>query len=69
MIAESSVRNMIAWIARDKARDMTRDNGGRRSGIERRKALYTVHIPERRSGLDRRSGNDRRSGEDRRRSR
>jgi hypothetical protein len=42
------------------------DNGGRRSGIERRRFEYTSHIPERRSGHDRRSGLDRRSGIDRR---
>jgi hypothetical protein len=36
------------------------DNGGRRSGIERREFSYTQHIPEQRSGKDRRSGNDRR---------
>jgi hypothetical protein len=38
------------------------DNGGRRSGIERRRLSYSAHIPERRSGLDRRIG-----GKDRRR--
>ena len=38
-----------------------RDNGGRRSGIERREYSYTAHIPERRSGTDRRSGDERRS--------
>jgi hypothetical protein len=37
------------------------DNGGRRSGIERRRIQYTSHIPERRSGCDRRSGIDRRT--------
>ena len=37
------------------------DNGGRRSGIERRRFQYTSHIPERRSGFDRRSGIDRRT--------
>jgi hypothetical protein len=43
--------------------DLTlRDNGGRRSGIERRKVSYFYHIPERRSGMDRRCGQDRRSG-------
>ena len=36
------------------------NNGGRRSGIERREFSYYVHIPERRSGKDRRSGLDRR---------
>jgi hypothetical protein len=36
------------------------DNGGRRSGIERREFLYDQHFPERRSGKDRRSGSDRR---------
>jgi hypothetical protein len=36
------------------------DNGGRRSGGDRRNYSYTLHIPERRSGKDRRSGADRR---------
>ncbi len=36
------------------------DNGGRRSGSERRKFLYIVHIPEQRCGKERRSGFDRR---------
>ena len=36
------------------------DNGGRRSGIERREFSYNEYIPERRSGNDRRSGLDRR---------
>ncbi|MFZ7125281.1 MAG: hypothetical protein ACOWWM_03890 [Desulfobacterales bacterium] len=38
------------------------DNGGRRSGIERRSYSYSGHIPERRSGEDRRKDGDRRSG-------
>ena len=36
------------------------DNGGRRSGIDRRSTSYTTHIPERRSAFDRRSNSDRR---------
>jgi hypothetical protein len=36
------------------------DSSGRRQGIDRRELLYSVHIPERRSGADRRSGKDRR---------
>ena len=36
------------------------DNGGRRSGAERRNFSYTYYIPERRNGQDRRDGNDRR---------
>jgi len=36
------------------------DNGGRRSGGDRRNYSYSLHIPERRSGSDRRSGRDRR---------
>ena len=43
-----------------------RDNGGRRSGVDRRKFLYTGCIPERRAREDRRSRVDRRCGEDRR---
>jgi hypothetical protein len=42
------------------------DQGGRRSGKERRQFVYSGHIPERRSGRERRSGLDRRSGRDRR---
>ena len=36
------------------------DNGGRRSGGDRRNYSYTLHIPERRRGQDRRNGTDRR---------
>jgi len=36
------------------------DNGGRRSGGDRRNYSYTLHIPERRDGNDRRNGEDRR---------
>jgi len=36
------------------------NNGGRRSGIDRRQYSYDFHIPERRSGKERRSGLDRR---------
>ena len=42
------------------------DNGGRRSGIERRCFSYSGVIPERRTGEDRRSGSDRRCCADRR---
>ena len=37
-----------------------RDNGGVRSGLERRQFSYDKHIPERRSAKDRRNGLDRR---------
>lgn len=37
------------------------DNGGTRSGIDRRKFKYTAYIPEKRSCRDRRKGFDRRS--------
>ena len=36
------------------------DNGGRRSGGDRRNYSYSLHIPERRKGNDRREGKDRR---------
>lgn len=39
------------------------DNGGRRSGIEKRTILYFAHIPEQRKGQDRRSGVDRRQSD------
>jgi hypothetical protein len=38
------------------------DNGGTRTGFDRRKFESTAYIPERRSGIDRRKGLDRRSG-------
>ena len=41
--------------------DIINDNGGRRSGIDRREFSYSEHIPERRSVKDRRSGIDRRT--------
>ena len=41
-------------------RNILHDNGGRRSGIDRREFSYDQHIPENRSGKDRRSGLDRR---------
>jgi hypothetical protein len=44
-----------------------RDNGGRRSGIDRRYFSYYGHIPERRGQEERRSHEDRRSGSERRR--
>ena len=36
------------------------DNGGRRSGGDRRTYSYTMHFPERRTGEDRRKSKDRR---------
>ena len=36
------------------------DNGGRRSGADRRQFSYAFHIPERRVAADRRSEHDRR---------
>ena len=34
------------------------DNGGRRSGGDRRNYSYSLHIPERREGDDRRNDDD-----------
>ena len=44
------------------------DNGGTRSGTDRRKFQYTAYIPERRSSTDRRKGFDRRGSIARRKS-
>ena len=43
-----------------KQNDTSTDNGGRRSGGDRRMYSYTLHVPERRDGGDRREGKDRR---------
>ena len=42
------------------------DNGGRRSGQDRRRFAYSNHIPERRLGKNQGLSRDRRSGMDRR---
>ena len=39
--------------------DPTVDNLGRHRNIDRRQFVYTVHIPERRSGTERRTDSDR----------
>lgn len=36
------------------------DNGGRRSGGDRRNYSYSIHLPERREKKDRRNSDDRR---------
>ena len=41
---------------------MIKDNGGSRSGVQRRQLDYTESTPERRSGKERRKGFDRRMG-------
>jgi hypothetical protein len=43
-----------------KQNGISTDNGGRRSGGDRRTYSYTLHVPERRCGTDRREGKDRR---------
>ena len=43
------------------------DNGGNRTGIDRRIFEYSAYIPERRSGINRRKGFDRRNSITRRR--
>jgi hypothetical protein len=48
------MKNRLAWTK-------FVDNGGRRSGVDRRQYSYTTHVPERRSGKDRRNRKDRRS--------
>jgi hypothetical protein len=42
------------------ANAIVKDNGGTRSGLDRRQFTYTIFVPERRSRRDRRSGSDRR---------
>jgi len=39
---------------------ISKNNGGRRIGFDRRSFSYSLHIPERRSHDDRRKGDDRR---------
>ena len=53
----SGLDNLIAYI----------DNGGTRSGAERRRFHETEYLPERRTRYDRRSGADRRRSLNRKR--
>ena len=53
----------LNYLLRNLNLDTTKplfDNGGRRSGTDRRQFSFSFHIPKRRSGNDRRSGFDRR---------
>ena len=47
-------------MAPEIERIQLKDNGGRRSGIDRRVFSYAGYLPERRTGEERRSGFDRR---------
>jgi hypothetical protein len=67
-----NVINMTMTIDTDKYRliqmelSIVSDNGGKRSGIDRRAFEYAVHLPEKRSDKDRRDRFDRRGGVERR---
>ena len=50
-------------------KSMIKDNGGSRSGTDRRRFVRSENNPERRSGEDRRQGVDRRNGYGQRRRR
>jgi len=52
----------------DSAEIQIKDNGGTRSGMERRQKVAAFQGADRRSGRERRRGFDRRTGIDRRRS-
>ena len=54
-------RNLL--VKPDMNRSILLDKGGRRSGTDRRRFSYTVHIPERRLSKDRRKNSDRRDTE------
>jgi len=56
----------LADVSTDHIIFNLKGNGGRRSGIERRRFSYADHIRERRFGSDRRYDRDRRSGTERR---
>jgi hypothetical protein len=51
----------VTEVIESKLAFFDKDNGGRRSGIERRQFSYSSHIPERRRDDERRTGPDRRN--------
>jgi hypothetical protein len=67
MAADNLQKRIIFMKVAEKELKL-KDRGGTRSGVDRRKFVYTAHLPERRSGRDRRKGFDRRSPIARRRS-
>lgn len=68
VVVNNNMQNRKDWILLTFGQDMTKDNerillkdnGGRRSGKDRRIFAYAGYLPERRAGQDRRSGLDRR---------
>ena len=55
------MKSLADIIMNEQKQNLTStDNGGRRSGGDRRTYSYTMHFPERRSGEDRRKSKDRR---------
>ena len=66
LIVKQPIQERIIDVNASEITWELRDNGGRRSGIDRRYFSYSDHIPERRQNEDRRSHEDRRSGSERR---
>ena len=52
---------IVVVMGRRMGNKILDDNGGTRSGGDRRQYTSNIHIPERRSGKNRRSGQDRRT--------
>ena len=57
---EFKMQLIISTKRQQKMKKNLKDNGGRRSGQDRRMFFYAAYLPERRTGSERRSGDDRR---------
>ncbi|MGB5423132.1 MAG: hypothetical protein WBN03_13305 [Desulfobacterales bacterium] len=57
---QMAVTGVLTISTNPYKRFMLIDNGGRRTGGDRRNYSYSIHLPERRARNDRRCGQDRR---------
>lgn len=57
---QTPVTGIVTISINSYKRFMLIDNGGRRTGGDRRNYSYSIHLPERRAREDRRCGRDRR---------
>jgi hypothetical protein len=59
-MSQNPVPDLVTISTNPYRRFMLIDNGGRRTGGDRRNYSYSIHLPERRDRQDRRCGSDRR---------
>ena len=59
-MSQDVLTDVVTFSSKPFKRFLLIDNGGRRTGGDRRNYSYSIHLPERRAPNDRRCGKDRR---------